>query len=76
MKRLNFLHRFGGYVIDAAFCILAIWAVADYFVHGESRETIQAAFALVALYSFGVIWRVRSIVKQYEVESLKYKKPL
>lgn len=76
MKKLNFIQKFGGYVIDAAFCILAIWATVDYFIRGESHPTIQAAFAIIALYSFGVIWRVRSIVKQYERESDKYKKSL
>ena len=54
----NFPRKHGGYIIDYIFCILSIWAVLDYFAHGGvSRDTIQAAFALVALYAFVVTRR-------------------
>lgn len=67
----NFLRKHGGYIIDYIFCLLAIWAVVDYFVHGgESRGTIQAAFALVALYAFVVTRRIKYLRNLY-IQKLK-----
>ena len=63
----NFLRKIGGDVIDYIFCILAIWAVLDYSAHGGvSRDTIQAAFALVALYAFVVTRRFHYLHNQYK----------
>jgi len=66
----NFLRKHGGYIIDYTFCILSIVAVVLYFVRHESYPTIQAAFALVALYSFVVTRRIQYLRNQY-IQKLK-----
>jgi len=58
-KKLSFIQKHGGYIIDYAFCIFSIWAVVDYFYHGGvGRDTIQVAFVLTALYAFVVTRRI------------------
>lgn len=67
----TFVQKHGRYVIDYAFCLFALWAVIDYFFHGGvSRDTSQAAFALVALYAFVVTRRFAYLRNQY-LEKLK-----
>ena len=63
----RFTRKYGGYVIDFVFVILAVWAVIDYYYHGgTSRDTIQAAFALVALYAFVVTRRMAFLRKNFD----------
>ena len=63
-----FLRKHGGYIIDYAFCVIGILLVLDYFIlQGEvSRTTIQAAFALYAMYAFVVTRRMRYLRKRFD----------
>lgn len=55
----KFLRKYGGYIIDFIFAVGSVIAVVDYFVTGANHT---AAFGLVGLYAFGVIFRVRFAV--------------
>jgi hypothetical protein len=61
MDRL--LRKYGGYVIDFIFGVGSIIAVVDFFVNDANHT---AAFGIIALYSFGVIFRVRYVQKMYD----------
>jgi len=74
MKKQTFIQKHGGYIIDYAFCLMALWAVVDYFYHGGvSRDTSQAGYALIALYAFVVTRRFQYLRNQYLKEYDEYR---
>ena len=63
MTSSKFLRKYGGYIIDFTFGVFSIIAVVDFFVRDANHT---AAFGIIALYSFGVIFRVRYVQKHFD----------
>ena len=69
----KFLRKYGGYVIDFTIGVLSVIAVVDFFVHDANHT---AAFGIIALHAFGVIFRIRYVIKSYQQEIDKLNRQL
>ena len=69
MKKQTFIQKHGGYIIDYAFCIMAIIAVILHYVKEEDYTVLLAPFAL---YSFVVTQRFKYLRNELFVILKKY----